>query len=97
MIKSMEEVKVVKGYVVPLPRSGRDELAARVAVTEGDVEYHIVPRGAGVDLGSHINAHVEVEGLVRETDGALLMQVRTYRLDDAFEHEWYDDNDEEEH
>lgn len=94
MTKSMEEVKTVKGYIVPLPRS-RDDMAARVAIEEGDVEYHVVPRGAGIDLGSHLNAYVEVEGLVRETEGAILLQVRNYRLNDAFEHEWYDDDEEE--
>ncbi|MDR3357620.1 MAG: hypothetical protein LBN96_01920 [Desulfovibrio sp.] len=39
----------VKGYVVALPRLA-DARQARVAIVQDDVEYRIVPRGAGVDL-----------------------------------------------
>ena len=68
------------------------DMAAKVAVSAGDTEFHIVPRGAGADLAAHINAHVEVVGVVREKDGELLLQVRSYKLTDGYEHEWYDDD-----
>lgn len=90
MSKNDEGLKTIKGYIVPLPL-GKDDAAARVAVAEGDVEYHILPRGAGADLGDYINAYVEVDGVLREMEGVTLVQVRNYRLQDAFDHEWYDD------
>ena len=78
----------MKGYVTALPRSA-DEAQCRVAVTQDELEYRIVPRGAGVDLDDHLSALVEVTGVASEQDGLLRMQVRGYKVldDDA----WLDD------
>ena len=39
----------VKGYVCSVPRAA-DARQASVAVVQDDVEYRIIPRGAGADL-----------------------------------------------
>lgn len=78
----------ISGYVVALPRN-MDEHQATVAITQDDVEYRILPRGAGVDLVDEVNVAVEATGLVEEKDGVLYMTVRGYKVleDDA----WLDD------
>ena len=57
----------VKGYVAAVPRLV-DARQARVAVMQDDVEYRIVPRGAGVDLDDEVSVPVEVTGLLEEQD-----------------------------
>ena len=69
----------VKGYVAAVPRSV-DERQARVAVVQDDVEYRIVPRGAGVDLDDEVSMPVEVSGLVEEADGVMYLTVRGYKV-----------------
>lgn len=77
------------------PYSGTGE--SRVSIIDGEKEYRVAPRGAGIDLIDHISASVEVEGIVAEdedNDGELYIQVRAYRLLDAFDDdEWYDDDE----
>ena len=69
----------VRGYVAAVPRSV-DARQARVAVVQDDVEYRIVPRGAGVDLDDEVSLPVEVSGLVDEADGVVYLTVRGYKL-----------------
>lgn len=70
---------IVRGYVAAVPRSV-DARQARVAVVQDDVEYRIVPRGAGVDLDDEVSLPVEVSGLVEEADGVVYLTVRGYKL-----------------
>ena len=69
----------VRGYVAAVPRSV-DARQARVAVVQDDVEYRIVPRGAGVDLADEVSMPVEVSGLVEEADGVAYLTVRGYKV-----------------
>ena len=62
-----------------MPRSV-DARQARVAVVQDDVEYRIVPRGAGVDLDDEVSLPVEVSGLVDEADGVVYLTVRGYKV-----------------
>ncbi|GFH63242.1 MAG: hypothetical protein ZNDK_1013 [Candidatus Desulfovibrio kirbyi] len=68
----------VKGYVVALPRAV-DARQARVAILQDDVEYRVVPRGAGADLDNVISALVEVTGLEEESEGIRYVMVRGYK------------------
>ena len=69
----------VRGYVAAVSRSV-DARQARVAVVQDDVEYRIVPRGAGVDLDDEVSLPVEVSGLVDEADGVVYLTVRGYKV-----------------
>ena len=69
----------VRGYVAAVPRSV-DARQARVAVVQDDVEYRIVPRGAGVDLDDEVSVPVEVSGLMEEADGVVYLTVRGYKV-----------------
>ena len=70
---------IVRGYVAAVPRSV-DARQAHVAVVQDDVEYRIVPRGAGVDLDDEVSVPVEVSGLVEEADGVVYLTVRGYKV-----------------
>ena len=69
----------VRGYVAAVPRSV-DARPARVAVVQDDVEYRIVPRGAGVDLDDEVSVPVEVSGIMEEADGVVYLIVRGYKV-----------------
>ena len=69
----------IKGYVTAMPRSV-DARQARVAVVQDDVEYRIVPRGAGVDLDDAVSLPVEVSGQLEEADGVSYLVVRGYTV-----------------
>lgn len=69
----------VRGYVAAVPRSV-DVRQARVAVVQDDVEYRIMPRGAGVDLDDEVSVPVEVSGIVEEADGVVYLTVRGYKV-----------------
>ena len=69
----------VRGYVAAVPRSV-DARQSHVAVVQDDVEYRIVPRGAGVDLDDEVSVPVEVSGLVEEVDGVFYLTVRGYKV-----------------
>lgn len=89
--------KTIKGYIVSIPSTpgGREDSAKVALLDEADgQEYHILPKGMGIDLVGHINAKAEVTGLVQQKDDMLYMQVRNYTVDDAFEHDWYDDDND---
>lgn len=62
-----------------MPRSV-DARQARVAVIQDDVEYRIVPRGAGVDLDDEVSLTVEVTGQHEEVDGVNYLVVRGYTV-----------------
>ncbi|MDR3361566.1 MAG: hypothetical protein LBO64_01780 [Desulfovibrio sp.] len=68
----------VKGYVVAVPRA-MDARQARVAIVQDDVEYRVVPRGAGIDLDEEISTLVEATGLLEESDGLNYIMVRVFR------------------
>ena len=76
----------VKGYVCSVPRAA-DARQASVAVVQDDVEYRIIPRGAGADLADEVSALVEVTGLLDEVN---YIQVRGYTLVDDTS-SWDDD------
>lgn len=67
----------VKGYVAAVPQ---DERQAKVAVVQDDMEYRMMPRGAGVDLAGEVSVPVEVTGLVEEADGVFYLTVRGYKV-----------------
>ena len=80
MLEIMNKTPItVRGYVAAVPRSV-DARQARVAVVQDDVEYRIVPRGAGVDLDDEVSLPVEVSGLVDEADGVVYLIVRGYKV-----------------
>lgn len=93
-MSAQQEQRTLKGYIIALPRQpGAGEEHAKAALLgEDGLEYHIVPRGMGIDLAGHINAGVEVSGLVWQKEEQFFVQVRDYTVDDAFEDDWYDDN-----
>lgn len=75
----------ISGYVVALPRN-IDPHQACVAIMQDDVEYRILPRGAGIDLDDEVNVAVEATGQVEEEDGIFYLTVRGYKVldDDAW-------------
>ena len=78
----------ISGYVVALPRNV-DTRQAIVAIVQNDVEYRVLPKGAGIDLDDEVNALVEATGLISEEDGINYIAVRGYKpLDDD---SWSDD------
>lgn len=80
MLERMNKSPItVRGYVAAVPRSV-DARQARVAVMQDDVEYRIVPRGAGVDLDDELSVPVEVSGTVDEADGVRYITVRGYKV-----------------
>lgn len=78
----------ISGYVAVLPRNS-DPRQAIVAIVQDDVEYRVLPRGAGVDLDDEVNTRVEATGLVEEQDEIKYLSVRGYKVleDDS----WADD------
>ena len=90
MLEIMNKTPItVRGYVAAVPRSV-DARQARVAVVQDDVEYRIIPRGAGADLADEVSALVEVTGLLEQVDEVNYIQVRGYTLVDDTS-SWDDD------
>jgi hypothetical protein len=69
----------VKGYVIAIPRS-MDARQARVAIVQDDVEYRVMPRGAGVDLDDEVSVPVEAYGLHEEREGVNYLTVLNYKV-----------------
>lgn len=69
----------VKGYVTAVPHTV-DARQARVAVVQDDVEYRVLPRGAGGDLADQVSVHIEASGLLEEVDGVFYLTVRGYKV-----------------
>jgi hypothetical protein len=103
-----DTVQTIRGYVQPLPETPDREDAPKVAViTEDGTPYHIVHKGAGVDLAGCISMDVEVRGTVAplppenedapDAEGeagnprAFLLTARSYQFTDSFDDLWYDD------
>jgi len=76
----MNTPRTIAGYVTALAASV-DEAKARVALEEDGIVYHVIRRGAGVDLDDHLSALVQVTGIVhQDEDENWLISVRTYKL-----------------
>ena len=79
-VGDMSTPRTIRGYVAALPAHA-DEARARVAVEEDGIAYHVIPRGAGVDLDDHLSALVQVTGNVQQDeDDNWLINVRAYEL-----------------
>jgi len=90
VFQDMNTHRTIKGYVAALPVSA-DETKARVAVEADGIAYHVLRRGAGVDLDDHLSALVQVTGTVEvDGDDNRLINVRAYELleDDS----WLEDS-----
>ncbi|MCL1985943.1 MAG: hypothetical protein FWG59_05805 [Betaproteobacteria bacterium] len=86
----MDTPRTIKGYVTALAANA-DETKARIAVETDGVAYHVIRRGAGVDLDDHLSALVQVTGIVyQDEDENWLINVRSYELleDDS----WFEDD-----
>ena len=72
----------IKGYVTSVPL---DEKQTRIAVTQNDIEYRVLPKAAGVDLEDEINANVEVTADLLEEEDVKYLTVRKFTIldDDA--------------
>jgi len=75
----MSTPKTIRGYVTALPVSA-DETKARVAVEADGIAYHVIRRGAGVDLDDHLSTLVQVTGIVQQSNENWLINVRVYEL-----------------
>lgn len=76
----------IKGYVASLPRN-MDARQANVAIIQDNVEYRVLPRGAGIDLDDEVNVLVEATGTAEDgEDGIVYFTVRGYKTleDDAW-------------
>lgn len=69
----------ISGYVVALPRD-LDPRQALVAIEQDGVEYRVLPRGAGVDLGDEVNARVEATGLLEEDGEITYLAARAFKV-----------------
>lgn len=79
----------VSGYVISLPRQA-DPRQASVAIIQDDIEYKIVPRGAGIDLVDEVNVQVEATGQVERLDDNVYLTVRGYKV--LEDDEWLEDS-----
>ena len=78
--REMSSLRTIKGYVAALPVSA-DETKARVAIEEDGVVYHVIRRGAGVDLDDYLSSLVQATGVVsQDEDENWLINVRAYDL-----------------
>ena len=75
----MSTPKTIRGYVTALPVSA-DETKARVAVEADGIAYHVIRRGAGVDLDDHLSTLVQATGIVQQSNENWLISVRVYEL-----------------
>ena len=83
-------MKRIRGYIIPLPNTGLG--CSKIALVDADMEYHVQPRGAGVDLAGHLSKQVDVLGtIVEEEDSPPTLLVRSYQLVDPVDDDaWYD-------
>ena len=66
----------LRGFVAPLP----DDHPCRVALVDGDDEYPILPRGAGIDLLDMVSEQLEVVCTISEEGENKLLHVRSYTI-----------------
>ncbi|MBQ7606662.1 MAG: hypothetical protein IJU76_01590 [Desulfovibrionaceae bacterium] len=67
----------VKGIVTSVPLDARH---TSIAIRQGDDEYRVLPRAAGIDLKDEINVSVEAKGEVLTEEDATYLTVRSYRV-----------------
>ncbi|MBQ7456604.1 MAG: hypothetical protein IJS54_03215 [Desulfovibrio sp.] len=74
----------VKGMVVSVPTDAKQ---SRIAIQQGEKEYRIIPKAAGIDLEDEINVSVEATGELIVDDDVQYLVVRKYTVleDDAWE------------
>ena len=103
----MQELQTIRGYIRSLPRTpGKEDRVKATLIAEDGTAYHILHKGAGMDLADFAGADVEVTGTVSrisesdpafgeeaadEEGSAFLLAVRGYRLTDGYDDPWYDD------
>ena len=81
---------VMSGLIIPLA----EERRCRVALIADDVEYPILPRGAGIDLADMVSSQVEVKCTIEEEGERKRLVVRSYKvldMDDNDDDSWYED------
>lgn len=79
----------LRGIVAPLPPG----TPCRVALVDGDAEYAILPRGAGIDLADMVSAQLEVLCTIKAEGDDRLLHVRSYTvLDGPDEDSWFDND-----
>lgn len=75
-------IKKLRGEIAPYTGEGD----SRVVLRDGNIDYRVLPRGAGIDLDDEVGAQVEVDALLREeAEGEFSIQVRTFRILDEDE------------
>ena len=72
-----EQHVTVQGYVISIPQ---DERKCRIAIQNEENQYHVLPKGAGVDLAEEVNALVAATGAVEDREDVAFMTVRGYKL-----------------
>ena len=84
-----EKHVTVQGYVLSIPQ---DERKCRIAIQENDIQYRVLPNGAGVDLAEEVNTLVQVSGAVEYHDEISYITVRGYRSLEE-DGDWDNDDD----
>lgn len=77
----------LRGYVAPCTIGN----PCRVALFSEDIEYPILPKGAGVDLADMVSIQVEVKGNLHEDGENQILHVRSYTVLEEEEDEWLDE------
>ncbi len=75
----------VQGIVTAVPLDAKQ---SRIAIRQGEEEYRILPKAAGIDLEEEINVSVEARGeLLTGDDDVRYLTVRSYTVlkDDAWD------------
>ncbi len=80
----MNTSTIVRGFVAPLSSGS----SCKVALVDGETEYRVLPRGAGIDLADMVSAQIEAHGTVTEEDDARFVHVRSYNVIDADDESW---------
>lgn len=66
----------LRGVIVPLS----SERTCRVALMDGEVEYPILPRGAGIDLADMVGSQLDVACVIQEEGDVKRLLVRSYTV-----------------
>ncbi len=76
----------VKGIVTSVPLDSRQ---TRIAIRQGDEEFRVLPKAAGIDLENEINVSVEAKGEVLKEEDVTYFTVRSYSVleDDGWDDE----------
>lgn len=81
----------LRGVIAPLS----SERVCRVALMDGDMEYPILPRGAGIDLADMVSSQLEVACVIQEEGDIKRLLVRSYTVLDEGQDEdaWFPDDE----